>query len=130
MKGSVSRKDAKLAKNRKVRVLNMQDRRSGDDRRGTNRYPIDVAVEWEAAAGRQPGTLSDVSFEGCFVLSNGDVEDGDTVKLFIPLGDGMKVQFDGKIANHVFEIGFGVKFVSLSQAQKEILTKLVKETGG
>ncbi|MBV9242110.1 MAG: PilZ domain-containing protein [Acidobacteria bacterium] len=108
----------------------MQDRRTGGDRRGTNRYPIDAAVEWETAAGRQPGTLSDVSFDGCFVLSNGDVEDGDTVKIFVPLGDGMKVQFDGKIANHVIEIGFGVKFVPLSQAQKEILTKLVKESGG
>jgi len=108
----------------------MQDRRSGNERRSTNRYPLDVTVEWEAASGRQPGTLSDVSFDGCFVLSNGDVADGDNVKIFLPLGDGMKVQFDGRVANHVFEIGFGVKFVALSQAQKEILTKLVKETGG
>jgi hypothetical protein len=108
----------------------MQDRRSGNERRGTNRYPLDLAVEWEAASGRQQGTLSDVSFEGCFVLSNGDVADGDNVKIFLPLGDGMKVQFDGRVANHVFEIGFGVKFTPLSQAQKEILTKLVKETGG
>jgi hypothetical protein len=108
----------------------MQDRRTGNDRRSTNRYPLEVGVEWEAASGRQPGALSDVSFEGCFVLSNGDVADGDNVKIFLPLGDGMKVQFDGRVANHVLEIGFGVKFVALSQAQKEILTKLVKETGG
>lgn len=107
----------------------MQDRRSGEERRTTNRYPVDVAVEWGSAIGRQPGTLSDLSFDGCFVLSNGDVEDGDNVKVFIPLGEGMKVQFDGRVVNHVFEIGFGVKFVPLSQAQKEILTKLVKESG-
>lgn len=105
----------------------MQDRRTRGDRRDTNRYPVDVPVEWEAASGRQSGTLSDISFDGCFVLSNGDVADGDNVKLFIPLGDGMKVQFDGRVANHVLEIGFGVKFTPLSQAQKEILTKLVKE---
>ena len=107
----------------------MQDRRSGDERRQTNRYPVDVSVEWEAASGRQSGSMSDLSFEGCFVLSNGDVADGDNVKLFIPLGDGMKVQFDGRVANHVVEIGFGIKFTPLSQAQKEILTKLVRETG-
>jgi hypothetical protein len=108
----------------------MQDRRSGNERRSTTRYPLDAAVEWESpTSGRQPGTLSDVSFDGCFVLSNGDVEDGDGVKIFIPLGEGMKVQFDGRIANHVFEIGFGVKFTPLSHAQKEILTKLVKESG-
>jgi hypothetical protein len=108
----------------------MQDRRTGGDRRSTNRYPVDVTVEWEAASGRHSGDLSDLSYDGCFVLSNGDVADGDNVKLFIPLGDGMKVQFDGRVANHVFEIGFGVKFTPLSQAQKEILTKLVKESGG
>jgi hypothetical protein len=108
----------------------MQDRRSGEERRHTNRYNIEATIEWEAASGRQTGTVSDVSFDGCFVLSSGDVEDGDNVKIFIPLGDGMKVQYDGRVANHVFEIGFGVKFVPLSQAQKEILTKLVKETGG
>ena len=108
----------------------MQDRRSGDERRITNRYPVDVPVEWEAASGRQAGAMSDLSFDGCFVLSNGDVADGDNVKLFIPLGDGMKVQFEGRVANHVVEIGFGIKFTPLSQAQKEILTKLVKESGG
>jgi len=105
----------------------MQDRRSGQDRRSTTRYPVDAAIEWEAGtSARQPGTLSDVSFDGCFVLSSGDVEDADTVKIFIPLGGGMKAQFNGKIANHVFEIGFGVRFDPLSNAQKEILTKLVK----
>ena len=108
----------------------MQDRRSGQDRRSTHRYPVDTTVEWETGgSARQSGTLSDVSFEGCFVLSSGDVEDGDTVKILVPLGGGMKAQFDGKIANHVFEIGFGVRFAPLSPAQREILTKLVKEQG-
>ena len=78
------------------------DRRSGQSIAAVQTdTPSEVAVEWEAASGRQPGTLSDVVFDGCFVLSNGDVEDGDSVKIFIPLGDGMKVQFDGRIANHV-----------------------------
>jgi hypothetical protein len=105
------------------------DRRSGADRRGSNRYPVDVEVEWEGSGGRQPGSISDVSFDGCFVLSSGDVDDGDTVRIFIPLADGMKVQFEGRVANHVFEIGFGVKFSALSGAQREVLTKIVRDTG-
>ena len=35
----------------------------------------------------------------------------------------MKVQFGGKIANHVFEIGFGVKFDQLSAPQRDLLVK-------
>lgn len=104
----------------------MQDRRSGNERRASNRFPIEIDVDWETTGGRQSGTISDVSLDGCFVLGSGEVNDGDSVKLFVPLADGMKVQFDGTIANHVFEIGFGVKFTQLSAAQRELLIKLVQ----
>lgn len=110
--------------------MNAQDRRSGTERRGTNRYPVSVDVEWEVNTTRQPGTLSDVSFDGCFILGSGDVEDGEVVRVFIPLADGMKVQFGGRIANHVFEIGFGVKFDQLSMAQRDLLANLVRTAEG
>ena len=107
-----------------------QDRRSGEERRSTNRYQVEVDVEWAGSNGRLPGSISDVSLDGCFVLSSGDVNDGDRVKLFIPLADGMKVEFGGRVANHVFEIGFGVKFDQLSVAQRDLLVKIVRETDG
>jgi len=103
-----------------------QDRRSNNERRETIRYPISVDIEWEVNSVRLPGTLSDVSFDGCFVLSSGEVTDGDLIRIFVPLADGMKVQFGGKIANHVFEIGFGVRFEPLSAAQRKVLVDLVK----
>jgi hypothetical protein len=103
----------------------MQDRRSGNERRSSNRFPVEADVEWEASGERRTGTLSDVSLDGCFVLGPGEVNDGDAVKLFIPLADGMKVQFDGTVANNVFEIGFGVRFARLNAAQRELLAKLV-----
>lgn len=102
------------------------DRRSGSERRATNRYPVEVDIEWQSAGERQKGTLSDVSFDGCFILGSGEVEDGENVLVFIPLADGMKVQFAGSVANHVFEIGFGVKFDQLSAAQREVLVGLVR----
>jgi hypothetical protein len=43
-----------------------------------------MEVEWEGTGGRQPGTMSDVSLDGCFILSSGDTNDGDTVKIFVP----------------------------------------------
>lgn len=101
------------------------DRRSGQERRSSNRYAVDVEVEWEGSGGRQPGRISDVSLDGCFVLSSGDVADGEAVKIFVPLADGMKVQFDARVANHVYEIGFGVKFEPLVTAQRDLLVQLV-----
>jgi hypothetical protein len=110
--------------------MKMQDRRSGNERRSSNRFPVEVDIEWETAGGRLSGTISDVSLDGCFVLGPGEVNDGDAVKLFVPLADGMKVQFDGTIANSVFEIGFGVRFSPLNAAQRDVLMQLVKQSGG
>ncbi|MEO6655419.1 MAG: PilZ domain-containing protein [Pyrinomonadaceae bacterium] len=103
------------------------DRRSGTERRGTNRYPVEMDVEWVGSAGRSPGTISDVSLDGCFVLSSGDVNDGENIRLYVPLADGMKVEFSGRVANHVFEIGFGIKFDQLSLAQRDLLIKIVRD---
>lgn len=76
--------------------------------------------------GRKSGTLSDISREGCFVLSSGEVEDTENVKIFLPLTEGMKVQFWGQVINHVFEIGFAVRFIELSPAQKDFLEKIIE----
>lgn len=91
-----------------------------------NRYPVQVDVEWMTSSERSPGTLSDVSLDGCFVLSSGNVEDGETVKIFVPLADGMRVEFSGRVTNHVLEIGFGLKFDKISAAQRDLLAKIVQ----
>ena len=108
----------------------VRDRRSGEERRSVNRYQVEVEVEWQTTGDRQPGSLSDVSLDGCFVLSAGDVVDGEPVRIFIPLADGMKVEFTGRITNHVVEIGFGARFNKISVAQRNLLASLVQAAGG
>ena len=103
----------------------MSDRRTGKERRNARRYAITIDIEWEGLVGRQQGTISDVSMLGCFVLCSGEVENGETVRLFFPIGDGMQVQFWGEVVNHVFEIGFGVRFIELNEPQTEFLKKLI-----
>jgi len=102
------------------------DRRAGKERRQNERYSVNIDVEWEGMVGRKSGTLSDISREGCFVLSSGEVEDTENVKIFLPLTEGMKVQFWGQVINHVFEIGFAVRFIELSPAQKDFLEKFIE----
>lgn len=71
------------------------------------------------------GTISDISEHGCFILTAGEVQDGENVKIFFPLSGGMKVLFWGEIVNHVQEIGFAVRFFALSEAQEDFLEKFV-----
>lgn len=99
----------------------MIDRRSGHDRRGEERYRTNIEIEWEGLVGRKNGNISDFNQHGCFILCSGEVEDGETVKIFFPLTDGRKIQLWGEVVNHVFEIGFAIRFIELSAAQKEFL---------
>ena len=103
------------------------DRRSGQERREEARYPVDIGIEWEGAIGRLPGTISDLSVSGCFIMCSGEVDDGEVVKIFLPLADGMKVEFRGEVSNHVLEIGFAVRFVQITDNRKEFLTRLINK---
>ena len=104
-----------------------RDRRSGTERRASSRFAIEVDVEWQAAGSRMPGSIADVSLDGCYVLSAGAVTDGESVRLYLPLADGMKVELTGRVANHVVDIGFGMKFDQLSAAQRDVLAALVRQ---
>jgi PilZ domain len=110
--------------NSAVRMI-MTDRRSGLERRAIIRSKVSLDLEWENLSGRHLGTLSDISESGCFVLSSGDISEGDTLRLLLPLGDGMKVQLMGEVRNHVFEIGFALQFINLSVAQKIVLKDFI-----
>lgn len=104
----------------------IKDRRTNEDRRGVKRYTVNIEIEWEGLIGRQLGTISDISSLGCFVLCSGEVENDETVGLFIPIADGMKIQFSAEVVNHVLEIGFGAQFVELNKAQRELIEKFLK----
>ncbi len=105
----------------------MTDRRSGSERRATRRSLVSIDVEWENHSGRHTGLLSDISEFGCYVLSSGELAKGDKVKLLVPIGDGIKAELAGEVKNHVLEIGFALRFVNLSEAQKRVLRELIEQ---
>ncbi len=103
-----------------------RDRRSGTERRTMYRFNVSIDVEWEGLVGRKKGTISDLSVLGCFVLCSGDVEDGENVRVFFPLSDGRKLQLWGEVVNHFFEIGFAIRFIEMSDAEREFLQNFVE----
>lgn len=100
-----------------------RDRRSGRDRRMDERFALELPIAWEGSSGRWQGTLSDISASGCFVLGPGDVVDGDRVRIDLPLLAGGTVSLWAEVANYVYEIGFGARFIGLSDAQKIYLER-------
>lgn len=101
------------------------DRRSGSDRRSVDRFRVNINAEWKSAGLAKSGTINDISTKGCFVATAGDIENGSRVQIFLILKNGVRLPFQGEVVNHVFEIGFGLKFLGLKKEQKEFLEKLV-----
>ena len=101
------------------------DRRSGNERRAIERFKTNIDVEWQGLAGQQKGTISDISTSGCFILCSGEVEDGERIKIFFPLTTGSKIPLWGEVANHVYEIGFAICFVELTETQRDFLEVFV-----
>src|SRR5215510_14654171 len=98
-----------------------KERRSGDDRRNNNRMQVSIDIEWEGLVGRKPGVINDISTNGCFVLCSAEVEDGENVKILFPMPSGKKLQLWGEVVNHVVEIGFGIRFIELTEGQRDFL---------
>jgi hypothetical protein len=103
----------------------MNDRRTGNDRRVDHRYRLNLDVEWEGTSGRWKGTINDISRAGCFVLGAGEVEDGDRVRIDFPLSTGGSVALHGVVVNHAYDIGFGLRFTDLTDAQREFIDRYI-----
>ena len=106
--------------------MQLIDRRKGGDRRRDGRYRISLGVEWEGPSGRWAGTLNDISRSGCYILTEGEVDDGDEVRIDFPLKDLGSDPLTGSVANHAFDIGFGVRFLDLSPVQQAHLDKYIR----
>ena len=102
------------------------DRRSGSDRRRDERYTLNQQVVWEGSSGFWDGTVADISSSGCFVLGPGDVVDGDRVRIDFPLLAGGTVSLWAEVVNYVYEIGYGARFIGLTDAQKNYLERFTE----
>jgi|GEM_PF-539327 len=102
----------------------VRDRRGGRERRTSARFAVNIEITWESVRGAHGGTISDISTRGCFVLCSGEVEDGETAKIKIPLMSGETIELRGEIVNHVYEMGFGLHFIELSDKERLFLERL------
>lgn len=109
--------------NRKFTMI--RDRRSGRDRRIAVRYAANIKIEWESLIGRQTGTISDLSLTGCFVLCSGEVEDGENVRIYLHLSKSEELILWGEVVNHVYEIGFAVRFIEIDDKERLFLERLM-----
>jgi len=109
-----------------LKVMENNDRQSDDERRKEPRLKLSIEMEWSRGGDISPGTLSDLSRTGCFVLTKGEFDNGEVVRIYLPLTDGGRFEILGEITNNVEDVGFGVRFVNVSDVQREFLVNFAE----
>ena len=96
------------------------------DRRSAPRVRVKLPARWEGVLSRENATITDLSRNGCFVLTGGKVEIKELVWLEIQLAERQKVNFWAEVVNQASEIGFSLKFNSSSPEDEAALAKFLE----
>jgi hypothetical protein len=97
------------------------------DRRSAPRVRVNLPARWEGVLSREKATVTDISRNGCFVLTGGKVEVKELVSLEIQLTDTQAVNFWAEVVDAASEIGFALKFNSGSPEDQATLATFLEK---
>lgn len=100
-----------------------------DERRRHRRVPALFHVMWEGAAGRHEARTGDLSVGGCFIDTTGEVTPGETISFRLRLPAGGWMELRGEVTYHFPNVGFGVRFTGVSEADARRIEWLVRAEG-
>ena len=103
-----------------------------EERRKAPRVRVDLTARWEGVLTQQQAQVTNLSVNGCFLLSGGRVEPKELVRLEIELPDG-PVYFWAEVVEAAFDIGFAVRFTAIEDEDEkrlsDFVTQELKKTG-
>ena len=97
------------------------------DRRSAPRVRVNLPARWEGVLSRETATVTDISRNGCFVLTGGKVEVKELVSLEIHLTETQTVNFWAEVVDAASEIGFALKFNSSSPDDEATLASFLEK---
>jgi len=101
------------------------------ERRSHERVPLMLELRWQSLSGKHTARISDMSLSGCYVESFGQVTVGEMIRFEVQLPTGRWMPLIGEVVYHLPSMGFGVRFRTLTESQREVIASLldyVKET--
>lgn len=102
-----------------------------DDRRSEQRIDVSLETFWDGTGSRKClARITDVSEGGCFVDTTGEAHIGERLTVRIHLPDGNFLELTGEVAHQSRPIGFGLRFVDLSDEQREELRLFLSSLKG
>ncbi|HKR60549.1 MAG TPA: PilZ domain-containing protein [Pyrinomonadaceae bacterium] len=91
------------------------------ERRKAPRVKVEFPVRWEGVLTQMSGTVTDLSETGCFVLTGGQVQQKELIRLEIDFPEADAVCFWSEVVDEAYEIGFAVRFTSASDEDMALL---------
>lgn len=98
----------------------------GYERRRAERVPANLPVQWEGAFAKAEGTIADISTGGCFILTGGEVQDGELISVEINLPQMLRMSLWGNVVYRAKEIGFAMRFKDLSITEQTLLKRVIE----
>lgn len=95
------------------------------ERRQAPRVRVDLPARWEGVLAQREATITNLSVNGCFVLSGGDVEQKELIRLEINLPEGEPIYLWSEVVDPAEEIGFAVRFTSTSDEEHTRLEEYI-----
>jgi hypothetical protein len=100
------------------------------ERRSAPRARVNLPARWEGVLSRETATVTDLSRNGCFVLTGGRVEKKELVWLEIELPERDSVHFWAEVVDEATDIGFALRFNSGSEEDEQVLAKFLEGVFG
>jgi hypothetical protein len=96
------------------------------DRRSAPRVRVKLAARWEGVLTHDTATITDLSRNGCFVLTGGKVTQKELIWVEIDLPNPPPIHFWAEVIEIADEIGFAVRFNTGAEVDKERLAKFIE----
>ena len=97
------------------------------ERRRSERFRTNLNVHWETLTAQGSGSVCDLSSSGCFVLSGGEVTVGELMRMELISSD-ESAGLWGNVVYAINEMGFAVRFVFGSEADRETVEGVIRST--
>jgi len=94
------------------------------ERRAAHRRRTNLKVRWETLKHSGQGAICDLSASGCFILTGGEVNPRELVCMTTALPF-EAVTFWGNVVYALSEMGFAVRFVVGTDADRQSIDKLI-----
>jgi hypothetical protein len=101
-----------------------------EEKRGTDRVEVSLDARWEGVLAQCAGTVVDLSMTGCFILTSDLAAHDELIRLDVELPTGATVYLWGEVVYKVTEMGFGVRFTGVSEADRAMLGLLLDYARG